>query len=364
MLRVVVVASLLASVLAGSGAARGDDASAVAPGADEAPAASEGFNRLVDAVQNGSSFKVRATAAVALGRIGDVRAIPVLARVVKEDDSYAVRAAAAAGLGRLNDAGAIGPLLEALHDGDEYVRNEASDALDHFHTAAFLFAFRESLRSEDPVLRLAAVRAYGDVMREPSASAGISAFVINALGDDDDGIAQAAEVAVSAIAHERAVPLLIDGLVNGGSAVRGACARLIEKRADPRAVEPLIAVIVDTDEPEDVRRPARAALKRHLEYVDVGRFSVDAGDASKGEEGKTDRLTALRVLAALGDQKAQGLVESSLRDSDPGVRIAGARAAVDLGGPKARQALEQATSKETDPRQKRQLELLLKSMAR
>jgi HEAT repeat protein len=349
MLRVVVIVGLLGSLLATAGRAEDDE--------PQAPASSEGFQRLVDALQSGSSFKVRATAAVALGRMGDGRAIPVLAEVIKDDDSYAVRAAAAAALGRHHDAAAVPPQLEALHDGDEYVRNEASDALDRFHTAAFLFAFREALRSEDTVLRLAAVRAYGDVMREPSASAGIAAFVINALGDDDEAVAAAAETAVAAVAHERAVPLLVDGLVNGNSSVRGACARLIEKRADPRAIDPLIAIIVDTDEPEDVRRPARAALKRHAEYLDVARYAAEANGTDA-----TVRLRALRVLAALGDAKAPALIESSLKDADASVRIAGARAAVDFGGAKARRDLEAASARETDPRSKRQLELLLKSM--
>lgn len=352
MRRVVVITCLFAAVFSAvaSNEARADDDEAAAP------ASSEGINRLTDALQGGSSFKVRATAAVALGRMGDPRAIPVLATAIKEDDSYAVRAAAAGALGRLSDPGAVAPLIDALHDTDEYVRNEADDALDRFHNAAQLYSFRDALRSDDPVARAAAVRAYGDVMREPGASAGIAAFVINALGDDDEAVATAAETAVSAIAHERAVPLLVDGLVNGASSIRGACARLIEKRADPRAVEPLIALVTDTDEPEDVRRPARAALKRHLEYLDVNRYAAAATNVAD-----PNRLTSLRVLAVLADSRASALIDAALKDADPTVRIAGARAAVDLGGPKTRQLLEAASSKETEPRQKKQLELILRS---
>ena len=347
---VVIICSLvLSSSALHAPAARADD--------EEAPASSDGINRLVEAVQGGSSFKVRATAAVALGRLGDPRVVPVLAEVVRADDSYAVRAAAAAALGRLNNVSGIAPLLEALHDEDEYVRNEVNDALDRFHSAPHLFAFREALRSDDAVIRLAAVRAYGDVMRDPDASAGIAAFVIDALGDDDEAVAGAAETAISAVAHERAIPLLVGGLSNPAAGVRGACARLIEKRADPRAVPALIAIIVNTDEPEDVRRPARAALKRHLEYVDVGRFSADAANPAHPE-----RLTSLRVIAAVGDQRAVPLVESFLKDADPTVRIAGARAAVDFGGPKVRGYVEQASARETDPRQKRNLDNLLRWM--
>jgi len=345
MFRVVVAVSLFLLLAAG---ARADD--------DEAPSSSTGINRLTDALQGGSSFRVRATAAVALGRIGDPRVIPILATAIKEDDSYAVRAAAAGALGRISDAAAVAPLLDALHDGDEYVRNEANGALDRFHSAAFLYSFRDALRSDDAVVRLAAVRAYGDVMREPDASAGIAAFVVNALGDEDEAVVAVAEVAVSAIAHERAVPLLVDGLVNGASSIRGACARLMEKRADPRAIEPLIALITDTSQPEDVRRPARTALKRHVDYLDVATYAKSAADPAS-----PDRQKSLRVLAVLGDPRAVGLIEASLKDADAGVRINGARAAVELGGVKARQFVEAASARESEPRQKQQLELILKS---
>ncbi|MDP2341907.1 MAG: HEAT repeat domain-containing protein [Deltaproteobacteria bacterium] len=350
MLRVVVICLLCSATLLGQ-AARADDDEA-------APAASDGINQLVDAVQGGGSFKIRATAAVALGRLGDPRVVPVLAEVVRSDDSYAVRAAAAAALGRLNNASGIPALFEALHDNDEYVRNEVNDALDRFHTAAHLFAFREALHSDDALIRLAAVRAYGDVMRDPGASPGIAGFVIDALGDDDEAVVAAAETAVSAVAHERAVPLLVGGLTNPAAGVRSACARLIEKRADASAVDPLIALIVDTDQPLDVRRPARAALKRHSEYIKPGRYSPDVA----GDPANPERVKALRVIAALGDPRALPLVERFLKDSDPALRIAGAQAAADLGGPKVRAYVEQASAKETDPRHKRNLEIILRSM--
>ena len=344
MVRVVVTCVFLVSV-----AAWADD--------DSPPAASDGLDRLVAVVKSGSSFKVRATAAVALGRMGDPRVVPVLAEVMHSDDSYAVRAAAAAALGRVNDISGIAPLLEALHDNDEYVRNEVSDALDRFHGAAHLFAFRDYLQSDDPLLRLAAVRAYGDFMRDPQSSVGVAAFVVNALGDDDETVAAAAETALSSISHERAVPLLVSGLGHSAAGVRASCARLVEKRRDPRAVAPLSAIVLSTDETEDVRRPARAALKAHIEFVDVSRYALDAADPQKVE-----RTHALRLIAAVSDPRALPLVELFLRDTDPTLRMAGARAAVDFGGPKARSFVEQASAKEPDPRQKRNLENLLRWM--
>ncbi len=326
-------------------------------GADEVgPASSEGLARLVDALQTGSSFRVRATAAVALGRMGDARALPVLADALRGDESYAVRAAAAAALGRLGDIAALQPLFGALHDTDPYVRTEATEALSRFRAPEHLFAFRDALSADDPLQRLAAVTAYGDVMREPGSSVGLASRVIDALGDDDEAVSDAAARAVATLPHERAIPLLVSGLENGGSGVRSGCAKLLEKRADPRAVPPLMAIVVDTDQSEDVRRAAGSALRRHGEYLDVQRVAADATGTGEG------RLDALRVLAILGDPRAIALIEKGLTDNDPAVRTASARAAVDSGNARARTALVTASAKETDPRQKRQLELLVKSM--
>lgn len=321
------------------------------------PASSEGLNRLVDALQSGSSFKVRATAAVALGRMQTVDAVSPLSAALRRDDSYAVRAAAAAALGRLGEMSALPGLFDALHDREPLVRTEAREALVRFHKPEYLLAFRDALRADDALVRLAAVRAYGDTLRAPEASVGIASQVVNALGDVDEDVVAAAELAISSLPHDRAVPMLVDGLEHGGSSVRAGCARLLTKRSDPRAVAPLEALIVDTDQPESVRAPARAALRTAAEYVDVTTRLAAAGDATSPE-----RKNALRILAVLGDGRAMGLIEKALKDSDPAIRTAAARAAVDMGDDRAKKALNDAVSRETDPRQKRQLELLLKSL--
>ena len=113
---IVIAALAAASPLAAWKAAAQAPADASDPGEPSAPAASEGLDRLVGALQSGASFKVRATAAVALGRMGDARALPPLSEAVRGDDSFAVRAAAAAALGRLGDPAGLPTLFVALHD--------------------------------------------------------------------------------------------------------------------------------------------------------------------------------------------------------------------------------------------------------
>jgi HEAT repeat protein len=346
--------SALAVVLALTAAPAGAQSDA---DSEASPASSEGVTRLVEALQSGESFRVRATAAVALGRMGDARALPVLADALRGDESYAVRAAAAAAIGRLGDVGGLQPLFDALHDRDAYVRTEASEALSRFRKPEHLFAFRQALTDEDPLQRLAAVTAFGEVMREPGASVGLAARVIDALGDDDEAVAGAAAQAVSTLPHDRAVPLLVGGLEYGGSGVRTGCARLLEKRTDERAVPALTMIVVDTDQSEDVRQAARAALRAHVEYLDVNKIAADAVGPAGPE-----RQKALRLLSVLGDKRALALIEKGLASTDPVERTASARAAVDSADPRARGLLQAAAAREADPRVKRQLELLLKSL--
>ena len=70
-------------------------------------------------------------ALVALGNIGDVRAVEPLLMVLKDEDQDAwVRLRAAEALGKIGDARAVGPLRAALNDEDEEVRGAAASALE------------------------------------------------------------------------------------------------------------------------------------------------------------------------------------------------------------------------------------------
>jgi HEAT repeat protein len=346
----------LAVLLAVAGAARAQPAEE----GPAVPATADGVERLVEALRGGESFRVRATAAVALGRLADARALPALQEALRSDGSYAVRAAACAALGRVGDPAALPGLIDGLRDPDEYVRAAAEEAMSRFHAPRQLFSFRELLTAPDEVARRAAVRAYGDVMRSPDASPGLAVFVVNALADDSEVVVQAAEGALAALPHERVLPLLLDGLRSDDSGVRAGCARLLSRRADKTAVEPLVAVLLDTDSTVDVRRAAQQALVKHADYIDAGA----AAAAASGGGSVSERIRGVRILAALGDARATTVIERALADAEPTVRVAGARAAADLGGAKARASLEAALARESDPRQRRQLELLLRSMAR
>lgn len=325
---------------------------------DAMPGSSEGDRLpvLIDALRSSANFKVRATAAVALGRIGDARALPSLVEVLRADEHYAVRVAAAAALGRLTTMEAIQPLLGALHDQDQFVREEAEAALLRFHTPATVFAFRDGLQSDDAVVRLAAVQAYGDVLKDLP---GVGALVVQALGDDDEAVRKAAETAISSLPHERAAPLLVGALTSSGSAVRLAAAQMLAARADRNAVDPLIGIVTSSEEGEDLRRTAAESLKAHAAFIHVPSRIAAASDTSAAN--RDARLQAIRVLASLNDASAPALVEKALADTDAAVRISAARAAADLRSDVGRKLLASARAKETDARLQRQLDLIIKS---
>ena len=71
---------------------------------------------------------VRFSAARALARLGDERAVDVLLPLLA-DDHESVRQAAAEALGRTGSERALPGLVEALHDRSRYVRGAAAGAL-------------------------------------------------------------------------------------------------------------------------------------------------------------------------------------------------------------------------------------------
>lgn len=342
-----------------------DDEAAPQAGPDEASADAAAdldtraatLERLTAVLATDGSFKVRTTAAVALGRLGDPAAVAALTDALVGDRHFAVRAAAASALGRLGDTGGVLALLAGLRDADPLVQTQASEALARFHAPRHLLAFREALRSDDARVRRAAVRAYGEVLRAGHEPAALP--VVHALGDDDVEIRALAERSINTLGHERALPILLGGLANGTAAVRAGAARMLGARLDERAIPPLLAALSRTGEQEEVREAVREALRRHREYVDFSSLLERARASAPSRE--EDRLMALRLLGALGDEQALPALRGALKDTSPLVRTTAARAAADLGGDSARTLLKDALKTEREPRVRQHLGLLLRT---
>jgi hypothetical protein len=101
-----------------------------------APAANKvKVEELRKALIEDSNFKVRVQAAIVLGRLGDVGAVPALIKAL-EDTNKTVRAIAAQALGQLGDGTAAEPLQGLLQrEGDPFVKGQAEKALAMLRTA-------------------------------------------------------------------------------------------------------------------------------------------------------------------------------------------------------------------------------------
>ncbi len=94
-----------------------------------APAArADRIDSLAESLRNDSSYKVRAQAAIVLGKLGDKRAVPPLIDALR-DDEEAVRSVAANSLGRLGDPQALDALRARMDDPSLGVRGAAGKAI-------------------------------------------------------------------------------------------------------------------------------------------------------------------------------------------------------------------------------------------
>lgn len=91
-------------------------------------ALADNIDRLASTLRQSKSDKARISAAVALSKSKDTRAVPALAYALR-DRSKAVRAIAASGLGMLGDRRALKALRQAARDKDDLVRRKAIAAI-------------------------------------------------------------------------------------------------------------------------------------------------------------------------------------------------------------------------------------------
>jgi HEAT repeat protein len=104
--------------------------------------------------------ETRASAAQALGQLGDISAVESLI-IALNDDSWETRAQAAKSLGTLGDKQAIGELRQALSDGNWGVRHNAANAL-YLLGEEGIKALRETLCSSEGVARTVAAQVLAE----------------------------------------------------------------------------------------------------------------------------------------------------------------------------------------------------------
>ena len=184
--------------------------------------------RLLELVGKDGDYRVRMSAAGALGMMGPEKSIDVLAAALNDSNQY-VRGEAAASLGKIGSGKSVEPLLRASRDDSGAVRQAARDALVKIGSPASP-AIARTLRDPDPQVRWTAALMLGKIASEEAVSA-----LIEALSDANWMVRNEAAVALVRTRSDRsAAPL--QALLRGKNADLSAAAAwiLAELRA-PRS---------------------------------------------------------------------------------------------------------------------------------
>jgi HEAT repeat protein len=233
----------------------------------------------------------------ALRQRGDPSAAPSLAALVKSPDR-SVRVAALAGLGELGDASAVGALLQAAGSADEAEVKAGRLALLVVRRGEVAQALIGQLAAGQPSAETEAARALaGRGDKEAEAS------LIAAAPARQDPVRAAFFTALGQLAEEKDIPALV-GLVSEAKDDRG-------------------------------REEARDALGAACLRLQGGGVRVDAKPIVDGiaTAAPQARGALLQAGSVLGDERLRAELRRALRDPDPELRQAAARALCETRDP-------------------------------
>ena len=340
---------------------------------------------------------VRRNAALALGELGDARAVEPLAAILKDVKDPARDAAreALVKIGPLAvpvlvrelgprvprqdilDAirrigpGAAKSLAEALRTASPEARYAIGELLDKMDKRGALPTLIDLLKDKDIGARVSAARFLGGMKGE--AKPAVPALIA-ALDDPQQPVRGAAVEALCAIGDRAAFEPLLDLLSTGNWKTRSGAASVLGSLGDLRAVEPLIAVLKENkDHPSAVAAVlALGRLKDPHAVEPLLALLRETADASLpasaawalceiGDKRAIEPLipllkgpnpymvgAAARALAGFKDPRAVGPLIDALGHKDWEARRHVARVLIGVPGPKTTQALI-ARLKDTRP---------------
>ena len=193
---------------------------------------------------------MRAAAVESLGKLKDPRAVEALVPLLQDDD-YDVRRADVEALGQIGDARSIGPLVLALKDEQSSVRSIVGGALRRIDynweksdaAKAVLPELKAALKDKEYWVRQAAAQAMQKISdvraQEPALLGGMTDplqykrqaaadALLEALGDLDRDLRQAAAEGLGRIGDGRANESLVEALQDPDRWVRTAAAQALE----------------------------------------------------------------------------------------------------------------------------------------
>ena len=327
-------------------------------------------DRLIDLLRQDDAA-TRHAAVVALGRIGDARAVEPLVRLI-DDDERGLLVAATAALARIGDGRAFESLLPLIGDADISVRQGAIGALNSIGHPAMGARVRGLLEDADPHVRESAVKIAGYFGYPSCADA-----LLDRCRDTDEAVRAAALEHIALLDDDRSVSLLVAAMANDTPRARAAAAQGLAHAQRADAIEALRGGVEDVDpwvryfSVTSLGRQADQAslplLKRVAAEDGAPQVRIAAIDAI-GEIGVASDADAVPMLAAFAEAPDDGLAIAALRAlgavegasalqplrralsaAQPDRRLAAAAAIARRGGPPAVELLRWMAAADADP---------------
>ena len=302
-------------------------------------------------------LETRQAAAVALGRIGDRRATPVLMAVLGDPD-LAVPAAGA--LARIGDSAAFEALMAIVGHPDSAIRQATIAALNSIGHPDMPRRVLALLHDPDPLVRESAVKVagyfgYGECL----------GAVLDRCADSEEAVRRAAVEQLPMFDDRRAAARLARALEDARPSVRASAAAAFAHAEALDAIAPLLRALDDEDawvryfalrSLGSFHQPSIApAVRERLERDTAGQVRLAAIDVlgrlqppdimtiltplALSEDGDTARA-AIRALRHVQDAGAQGALDALSRAEEPWRRAEATAALGQRGGAQALSTLQ------------------------
>ncbi|HSB11266.1 MAG TPA: HEAT repeat domain-containing protein, partial [Blastocatellia bacterium] len=237
----------------------------------------------------------RQAAVIALGRIGDSRAVAPLVRVLTTDDELVIAAAGA--LAKIGDRRAFEALIGLIAHPHAAVRQAVIAAINSIGHPEMAARAVTLLNDPDPHVRESAVKiagyfGYGECID----------LLLERCSDEDEGVRRAAIEHIPYLEDDRVISILADALKHGTPRVRASAAQAFAQVEAPRALTYLVAALADCD--QWVRYFAARAIARH------GHTESVTALAQLAETDPADqvRIAAIESLARIGGARAVAIL--------------------------------------------------------
>ena len=258
---------------------------------------------LIQALEDDGRATVRQSAAWALGEVKGDAATTALITALKKDKQGVVRQEAAIALGKIKGQKVIGPLLDVLrNDKYETTRLQAAVALREIQAAdkGLVDILKKGLGSFDDGYEVLSVQnqVIGALILNNNIAT--AEFVLDALKSADDEWTRWAFVHILGASTKKiAVDAMLEELKHPSYVIRKRAANSLGGFKERRLVDPLIAVLENTDEMKSIRASA---------IISLGALKDERAAAplltALSDENAEIRLQAAAALGTLKDAKA------------------------------------------------------------